>query len=635
MDARTLELLEFDKVRQAVAARTITSLGQELAGQIAPLSEISVIDRQLTLVTEMTEALNAKLSPPLSGVSDIRMLLRRASIGSMLSASEINKVKEVLEATGAVFRYRMKLEPRWHYLINLLAKIEDMGNLARTIEGSIDARSQVLDMASPALSGIRHRLHELDERIQLELKRILRDPVVRSALRFPNTTLSGDHHVLPVAINHRQKVPGVVHRTSSSGDTVYIEPASLANYNAERSLIKVEEEKEISRILRHLTAQIAQVAKPLQVALEHLAELDLIQAKSKYSIDYDMHRPNITTENTLWLHNARHPVLLQLFRTASTELPGKQVVPIDVRLGSEYDILVITGPNTGGKTVTLKTVGLLCIMAQSGMHIPALPGSTTPLLQYVLADIGDEQSLEQSLSTFSSHISRIRDIFKVCNEHTLILLDELGAGTDPSEGAAIGRAILDQLIGRKCLALVTTHLGDLKTYAFHNARAENAAVEFDVASLQPTYRLLVGQFGRSCALQIARRLELPAELMKRARHYLRKRKQRSHSEMEKLQAAREQAELARHQAHLAEVNALQLKKEYELQQQELQKQKKYEEMLNQFRSSLRPGQTVSVDRFDQPGTVVRVDRSRGIVVIKAGLGQWEVGLNEIKPSQPM
>lgn len=338
MDARTLELLEFDKVRQAIAARTVTSLGQELSAQIEPLLDINLIERQLILVSEMTEALRAKLPPPLSGVSDIRMLLRRASIGSMLTASEINKVREVLEATGAIYRYRMKLDPRWHYLINLLSRIEDMGNLARTIEGSIDARSQVLDMASPALSGIRHRLHDLDERIQTELKRILRDPVVRSALRFPNTTLSGDHHVLPVAVNHRQKVPGVVHRTSSSGDTVYIEPASLANYNAERSLIKAEEEKEIGRILRHFTALIGREAKTLQVALEQLAQLDVIQAKAKYSIEFDMHRPVMNTSRNIWLHQARHPLLLQLYRSNLPDSAAKQVVPIDVRLGADYDI---------------------------------------------------------------------------------------------------------------------------------------------------------------------------------------------------------------------------------------------------------------------------------------------------------
>lgn len=632
MDAHTLNLLEFSKVRDLVVGYTVTSLGKELVQKLEPLKDIERITHQIHLVTEMTEALSAKHIPPLSGVSDIRLLLRRASIGSSLTATELNQVREVLTATGASYRYRMKLEPRWNHLINLLAKVEDNGSLARTIEGSIDARSHVLDMASPELSSVRHRLHEIDERVQQELKRILRDNVIRSALRFPNATLSGDHYVLPVAINHRQKVPGIVHRTSATGDTVYVEPAALANLNVERSLVKVDEEKEIARVLRRLTAEIAQVAKPLKIALDVLAQLDVIQSLAKYSLEYQMSPPRISTDRKLWLSSARHPVLLHLFRYQSTEANPKSVVPINVRLGHEYDMLIITGPNTGGKTVALKTVGLICLMAQSGMHIPAQPGSTVPLLDHLLADIGDEQSLEQSLSTFSSHITRIRDIVQQANENSLVLLDEMGAGTDPTEGAALGRAILDYLNQRKCLAMVTTHLGELKTYAFHNERAENAAVEFDVATLRPTYRLLVGQFGRSCALQIARRLELPKELMKRAQHYLRKRRERSTSELEKLQAARETAEKARHEAHLAEVEADKKRLEYEQKQSALEKQRAMEEKLNLFRNTLKPGTAVSVERFDQPGQIIRVDQSRGIAVVKAGLGQWEVPIREIMPS---
>lgn len=632
MDAHTLNLLEFSKVRELVASYTVTSLGKELVQKLEPLKDIERITHQIHLVTEMTEALSAKHIPPLSGVSDIRLLLRRASIGSSLTATELNQVREVLAATGASYRYRMKLEPRWNHLINLLAKVEDNGSLARTIEGSIDARSHVLDMASPELSSVRHRLHEIDERVQQELKRILRDNVIRSALRFPNATLSGDHYVLPVAVNHRQKVPGIVHRTSATGDTVYVEPAALANLNVERSLVKVDEEKEIARVLRRLTAEIAQVAKPLKIALDVLAQLDVIQSLAKYSLEYQMSPPRISADRKLWLSSARHPVLLHLFRYQSTEANPKSVVPIDVRLGHEYDMLIITGPNTGGKTVALKTVGLICLMAQSGMHIPAQPGSTVPLLDHLLADIGDEQSLEQSLSTFSSHITRIRDIVQQANENSLVLLDEMGAGTDPTEGAALGRAILDYLNQRKCLAMVTTHLGELKTYAFHNERAENAAVEFDVATFRPTYRLLVGQFGRSCALQIARRLELPKELMKRAQHYLRKRRERSTSELEKLQAAREVAEKARHEAHLAEVEADKKRLEYEQKQSALEKQRALEEKLNLFRNTLKPGTAVSVERFDQPGQIIRVDQSRGIAVVKAGLGQWEVPIREIMPS---
>ncbi|MFO0815171.1 MAG: DNA strand exchange inhibitor protein [Gemmatales bacterium] len=629
-DSHTLELLEFGKIRDLVAGYTVTSLGKELAHKLEPLSQLEQIEKQISLVTEMTEALSARHVPPLSGVSDVRLLLRRATIGSSLTPTEINQVKDVLTATGSAYRYRMKLDPRCNQLINLLARVEDNGSLARTIEGSVDARAHILDMASSELSSVRHKLHEIDDRIQQELKRILRDSVVRTALRFPNATLSGDHYVLPVAVNHRQKVPGIVHRTSATGDTVYIEPAALSQFNAERSLIKVEEEKEIAKVLRRLTAEIARVAKPLQIALEVLAQVDVIQAKAKLSLEYQMCPPKVNTEGRLWLNQARHPLLLHLFRQSN---PPKDVVPIDIRLGSDYDMLIITGPNTGGKTVALKTVGLLCLMAQSGMHFPAQPGSMVPVLDHLLADIGDEQSLEQSLSTFSSHITRIRDIFHQANDKSLVLLDELGAGTDPTEGAALGRAILDHLAKVKCLAMVTTHLGELKTYAFHNQRAENAAVEFDVASLQPTYRLLVGQFGRSCALQIARRLELPKELMKRAQHYLRKRRERSSSELEKLQAARESAEKARHEAHLAEVEAEKKRQEYEAKQSALAKQQQRDEELKRFRETLRPGIAVAVERFDQPGQVVRVDQGRGLAVIKAGLGQWEVPLREIFPGE--
>jgi DNA mismatch repair protein MutS2 len=292
--------------------------------------------------------------------------------------------------------------------------------------------------------------------------------------------------------------------------------------------------------------------------------------------------------------------------------------------------LVITGPNTGGKTVALKTVGLLCLMAQSGLHIPAGLGSTVPILHHVLADIGDEQSLEQSLSTFSAHISRISELLRTADAQSLVLLDEMGAGTDPTEGAALGRAILDELTKIGCLAMVTTHLGDLKTYAFHNPRAENAAVEFDVMTLKPTYRLLTGQFGRSCALQIAKRLNMPRDLMKRAHRYLRKRTRRG-SEIDKLQEAREQAEKARQEALAAELAARAKQTEYERQQAELTRKTEAEAALKQFRVHLKPGTAVKVERFDDPGQVVRVDHAKSVAVIRAGLGQWEIPLLEVFP----
>ena len=330
--------------------------------------------------------------------------------------------------------------------------------------------------------------------------------------------------------------------------------------------------------------------------------------------------------------SARHPLLEHLFRTESG-VSERKVVPIDVRLGVGFNMLVITGPNTGGKTVTLKTTGLLSLMAQSGMHIPASEGSTVPVWSHVLADIGDEQSLEQSLSTFSSHISRIASIFATADDKSLVLLDELGAGTDPTEGAALGRAILDQFDKVGCRAIVTTHLGDLKTYAFTNDRAENGAVEFDVETLRPTYRLHIGQFGMSNALRIARRLNLPKELLKRARKYAKRRSGKT-GELNRLQQLREEAEKARTEALAHQHEADRQKEEFERRLAELEKRKVEDARLNEWRSRLQPGDEVWATKFGKKGKVARVNQAKGTVFVSIGIGQWEVFLNEVLPEEP-
>ncbi len=638
MDTHTLELLEYDKIRALVADYAACSLGKDLARQMEPRTDLAAARDEIALVTEMTEALSAGQSPPFGGLRDVRLLIRRAAIGSMLTADQLLEVADTLTCTGNIYRYRSRLGERCQRLIALLTPVEDLGLVAKGISGCIDTRGHVLDSASPELARVRQQLADLDEKVQSEIRRLLRDPRLREILRYPNATVSGDHYVLPVAANHRQKVPGVVHRTSATGETVFIEPTGVASLSAERTFLKGEEDREIKRILRKLSQDVAKVSRPLSMAIDTMARLDFITAKARYSRDYQMTPPDLNGEGRLWLRVARHPLLESLFRTEPAPPEGttagpserREVVPIDVRLGMGFNLLIITGPNTGGKTVALKTTGLLALMAQSGLHIPAGEGSLVPVFSRVLADIGDEQSLEQSLSTFSSHISRIAAILREADERSLVLLDEVGAGTDPTEGAALGRAILDELDRLGCRAMVTTHLGDLKTYAFHNDRAENGAVEFDVETLRPTYRLHIGQYGMSNALKIARRLKLPKNLLHRAHKYLR-RKQRKAPEMVQLQRMREAAEKAREEALAAQHLAEKQKEEYRQELEKVQRETDQVNRLREARARLQPDDEVHVPKYDKKGRVVRIDHKRNTAVVSLGIGQWEVSLEEVFP----
>lgn len=636
MDTHTLELLEFPKVLELLAGYAACSLGKDLIRQAQPGTNSDAIRAEIALVSELVDALGEGQSPPFAGLHDVRLLTRRAAIGAMLSADELLQVADTLTCTGHMYRYRMRLSERYQRLIALLAPVEDLGLVGKSIHGSIDTRGHVLDMASPELAKVRQQIVDIDERVQAKIKHLLRDPELRKALRYPNATVSGDHYVLPVAVNYRQRIQGVVHRTSSTGETIFIEPSAIAGLSAERVVLKGEEEREIRRILRKLSAEVGRISRPLGYGIEVMARLDFINAKARFSRDYRHAPPDISDDGKLWLRQARHPILEQIFRNPPNESATekqqapREVVPIDVRLGSPFKLLIITGPNTGGKTVTLKTTGLLCMMAQAGMHIPAGQGSVVPVFQHILADIGDEQSLEQSLSTFSSHISRIASILKTANDKSLVLLDELGAGTDPAEGAALGRAILDELDRIGCDAMVTTHLGDLKTYAFHNDRAENAAVEFDTETLLPTFRLQIGQFGMSNALKIARRLKLPRDLLRKAHRYLRRRQRRA-PEMLLLQQKREAAEKAREEAQRAQADADRERDALAKKLAEIERQATKTAALRDWRARLQIGETVHVPRYDKSGTVKRVDHKRNVALVSLGLGQWEVSLEEVFP----
>jgi DNA mismatch repair protein MutS2 len=646
MDQHTLDLLEFDKIRNLLAARAACSLGKEAARALEPVGDPAEIHDRLALTTEMVEAIRSRLSPPLGGLHDIRPHVRRAQTGAMLEPEELAETAETLRALGDLDGWLARIGDQFPRLGGLRHRVGEFSGVRTAIEGCLDSRAKVLDTASRRLSTLRREIGQAEERIQETLRRMLRSPEIKRVLRFPNFTMVGHHYVLPVAKDHRGEIQGSVQRTSATNETVYIEPTAISSQSAQLSFLRAREAKEIRRILRWLSAQVGMVAESLLETLAIAAELDLIHARGRLSLDYQMSAPDMNEEGRLSLPQARHPLLEAILRNdpalprtvepvRSVESPvSVDVVPIDVHLGVRFQIMIVTGPNTGGKTVALKTVGLLSMMAQSGLHIPAAEGAQLPVFDNVLADIGDEQSLEQSLSTFSSHVRRISQILRSASQRSLVLLDELGAGTDPAEGAALGRAILDELDSIGCLAMVTTHIGDLKSYAMNNRRAENAAVEFDVETLQPRYRLHIGDVGQSNALQIARRLELAEHVVGRAEGYLSERKGPAlPEEWELVQKLRREAEESRQAALRAQAEAERAREVLAQRLADLEQESRREDQLEDARARLQPGDRVVVPRlgYDRPGRIVKLDPRKKTAVIAIGHVTWKVSLDDLIP----
>jgi DNA mismatch repair protein MutS2 len=683
MDTHTLALLQFDKLRALVAARAACSLGKQAALAIEPSKDLAEVHARQALTTEMADAIRTGLTPPFGGLHDIRPIVRRAEVGAMLEAEELAETVETLRALAYLDRWLARVGDQFPRLGGMRQEVGEFSGVAAAIEGCLDSRGKILDTASRRLSVLRREIGAAEERIQETLRRMVRSSEIKRILRYPNFTMVGHHYVLPVAKDHRGEIQGSVQRTSASNETVYIEPTAIAEESAQLSYLRARETKEIRRILRWLSGQVGLVADSLLQTLAIMGELDLIHARARLSLDYRMSVPDLNNEGRLVLRQARHPLLDALFqndpalgrRVDSTTIerpialsletqPGveattrlldssgdgplqderhepekppsqdsRAVVPIDVHLGSRFQILVVTGPNTGGKTVALKTVGLLALMAQSGLHIPAAEGSQVPIFDEVLSDIGDEQSLEQSLSTFSSHVRRIAQILERSTDRSLVLLDELGAGTDPAEGAALGRAILDELDSIGCRAIVTTHIGDLKSYALTNPRAENAAVEFDIETLQPRYRLHIGDVGQSNALKIARRLNLAEHLVARAEGFLEQRRGTAGPEWELVQKIRKEAEDARQAAIAAEAEAERTREALVERLAELQRESRREDQLVDARARLQPGDRVVVPRlgYDRPGRIIRLDQRKKTAVVAIGHVSWNVSIDELIP----
>ncbi len=664
MDSHSLGLLEFQTIREIVAGYASSALGKQRALDLTPQRDLRTIRDWQSQTSEMAEALAAGLAPPFGGLTDVRGLVKRAGAGAALDAEELAEVVESVRAIGELDRWLARIGEQFPRIGGLRMTVGDFSSLANEIEGCIDSRGIVLDTASRRLAGIRAEIASTEERIRETLRQMLRSAEVRRCLRYPNFTTVGHHYVLPVSKDYRGEIQGAVHRTSSTNETVFIEPQAIAEHSARLSFLRSKEQKEIKRILRWLSGQVGRVSASLLVTLETLGELDLIHARGRYSLDYQMAPPDFNRAGQVYLTRARHPILEHLIRRrlaereematprtdenasrtnddapVTTELPQpalegpEHVIPIDLHLGFEFRLMVITGPNTGGKTVALKTLALLAVMAQSGLHITAGQGSKLPIFDQIYCDIGDEQSLQQSLSTFSSHIRRISEILGKASEKSLVLFDELGAGTDPAEGAALGRAILDELDSIGCLAIVTTHIGDLKTYPLANPRATNAAVEFDDETLRPLYTLRIGDIGRSNALKIARRLQLADHLIDRAGNYLEQSRGQDLPEWEILTNLRREAEEAKQKALDLQAEAERTLDSYRQKLADLQKQSERDQRLVEARERLKAGDRVVVERFgyDRPGRVVKLNPKKRIAVVAVGAMQWDVPLDEVIP----
>jgi len=631
VDAHTLEKIEFDRVRQILAEHASCALGRGMILRVKPVSREDLVRQWLRQVEEMIEAGATIGPPPFGGVRDVREIVRSAVPPHLPEPAEFATVAETLDATQRMVRWASRLSPTAGELRAICEKIGDFKIVADAIHQVVDGGGEVRDDASAKLRTIRIEIANARINIGHVFDRLLRDRHMTRWLRYPNATFHEDRLVLPLAAEHRGRVPGIVHRSSDSGATLFVEPAEAVELNNRIITLKNDEQAEIGRLLWNLTHQLHLNSAEILKTLDSLAVLDMIAAKAKFARNYDLHIPQISQDGTLRLRQARHLLLVEMQKESAKRGEDREVVPIDVRLGEDFDVLIITGPNTGGKTVVLKTVTLACAMAQSGLPIPAAEGSRVPIYRDILVDIGDEQSLQQSLSTFSSHISRVMTMVKYAQPGTLMLIDELGAGTDPEEGAALGRAIVAELLNHKCPALVTTHLGVLKSLAYTEARAENACVDFDSETLRPTYRLLIGEPGNSNAINIASRLGLPPNIVKAARHFLAD----SHQQLSRAIAgtlqSRRQAELARQQSDAARVDAEKQKAAAESARRELEQQQARFDQWVAMVSALQPGHRVHVRRFDREGTIVRMLLHKQMAVVSVGAMEMEVPIKELSP----
>ena len=555
---KVLKTLEYDKIRAMVAERTQCCTGRELAEAMEPVFTNGEAAGQMALTAEAEKLLIRTGRSPAEGFPDLRGCLKRVHAALYLSPGELLGVARCLKAIR-LCKEALESAEDCPLLGNLAQWLQAHRSIEEEIGRCIAGEEEISDGASPALLRIRRSMRIANDRVRERLGNMIRSATFQKYLQEPLVTIRNGRFVLPVKQEYRQNVPGLIHDQSGSGATLFIEPTAVVELGNEYKKLLGEEEEEIQRILSELTALCAPYSQDILEGLGILGQVDLAFAKARLGREMEGVQPEMDQQGFLRIIKGRHPLI-----------PKEQVVPIDVWLGEEFTTLIITGPNTGGKTVTLKTVGLFALMAQSGLFIPAQTGSRLPVFQAVYGDIGDEQSIEQSLSTFSSHMTNIVEILKQADAGSLVLLDELGAGTDPVEGAALAMSILEELHSRGCRTVATTHYSEIKAFALTRAGMENASMEFDVDRLCPTYRLFIGIPGKSNAFEISKRLGMEERLIEKAREYLKNEDVKFEDVISGAEAQRRRAEEERRLAAAERDATAKLREEMEKQRARLE-----------------------------------------------------------------
>lgn len=558
---KSLLKLELDQVLEQLARCAGSEGGKEACRKLRPVSDLEDVQRMLDETTAASNLCTRKGNPVFADVTDMSASLERADRGGCLQPMELLRIAGILRCARTIQGYIAEDEEKT-VLDSLFHSLTANKYLEDKIFGAILSEEEIADNASPALADIRRHMRIQAGKIRDSLQKVISSPAYSKFLREPIITIRQGRYVVPVKSECKNDVPGLVHDVSATGSTYFVEPMSAVNANNALRELELKEKKEIERILSELSSEAAAYREAINLDYQLLVQLDVIFAKAKLAYQMKAWAPLMNDQGRIELRKARHPLI-----------DPKTVVPITLRLGTDFDSMIITGPNTGGKTVTLKTVGLLTLMAECGLHVPAGDGSMLSTFDAILADIGDEQSIAQSLSTFSSHMRTIVDVVDQCDDRTLVLFDELGAGTDPAEGAALATAIIEFCRKMGSRVVATTHYAELKLYAMRTNGVINASCEFDVETLRPTYRLLIGIPGKSNAFAISRKLGLSEEILKEADDLVDKSDKDFEDVLSQLEQQRQQMELARQEAERLRQETAQIQQQSQQYHDQLRKEK--------------------------------------------------------------